>query len=226
MNRFPPEWRRSGSSAPSTNSMSSSTTIRRSSLTSELAAFKVVVFNNTNSTPEKGALLTADQRAAFQRYIRSGGGYVGIHSASGTERDWEWYGELMGAFFKVHPKIQKLTVNVEDPLHPSTRSLPKSWVRTEEPYDFLVNPSRPRPCVGDLRSGQLRRAHHGCGSSDHLVSLVRGWAILVYRSRPRVVGVHRRAAVHSASPRRDRVGCRRGGGSVRHGPTLSAAQLH
>ena len=27
----------------------------------------------------------------------------------------------MGAFFKVHPKIQMLTVNVEDPLHPSTR---------------------------------------------------------------------------------------------------------
>ena len=106
----------------------------------QLASFKVVVFNNTNSTPEKGALLTGDQRAAFQRYIRSGGGYVGIHSASGTERDWDWYGELMGAFFKVHPKIQKLTVNVEDPLHPSTRSLPKSWVRTEEPYDFLVNP--------------------------------------------------------------------------------------
>ena len=88
----------------------------------QLASFKVVVFNNTNSTPEKGALLTGDQRAAFQRYIGSGGGYVGIHSASGTERDWDWYGELMGAFFKVHPKIQKLTVNVEDPLHPSTRS--------------------------------------------------------------------------------------------------------
>ena len=106
----------------------------------QLAAFKVVVFNNTNSTPEKGVLLTADQRGAFQRYIRSGGGFVGIHSASGTERDWEWYGQLVGAFFKVHPKIQKLTVSVEDPLHPSTRPLPKSWVRTEEPYDFLVNP--------------------------------------------------------------------------------------
>ena len=36
----------------------------------QLASFKVVVFNNTNSTPEKGALLTGDQRAAFQRYIR------------------------------------------------------------------------------------------------------------------------------------------------------------
>jgi type 1 glutamine amidotransferase len=106
----------------------------------QLAAYKVVVFNNTNSTPEKGALLNAAQRAAFQKYIRSGGGFVGIHSASGTERDWPWYGELVGAFFKVHPKIQKLEVKVEDREHPSTRGLPQSWIRTEEPYDFVLNP--------------------------------------------------------------------------------------
>ena len=105
-----------------------------------LGTFEVVVFNNTNSTPAKGALLDADQRAAFQRYIRSGGGFAGIHSASGTERDWEWYGQLVGAFFKVHPKIQELEVDVEDRVHPSTKGLPRSWTRTEEPYDFLVNP--------------------------------------------------------------------------------------
>lgn len=105
-----------------------------------LASFKVVVFNNTNSTPEKGALLGAAERAAFQRYIRAGGGFAGIHSASGTERDWPWYGELMGAFFKSHPKIQKLRINVEDRTHPSTRGLPQVWMRAEEPYDFIVNP--------------------------------------------------------------------------------------
>ena len=106
----------------------------------QLAGFKVVVFNNTNSTPEKGALLDAAQRAAFQKYIRAGGGFVGIHSASGTERDWPWYGELVGAFFKVHPKIQTLDIKVEDRSHPSTKHLPATWRRTEEPYDFLVNP--------------------------------------------------------------------------------------
>lgn len=105
-----------------------------------LRGFQVVVFNNTNSTPEKGALLNAEQRAAFQRYVRGGGGFAGIHSASGTERDWEWYGQLVGAFFKVHPKIQELTVEVEDRTHPSTKALPAEWVRTEEPYDFIANP--------------------------------------------------------------------------------------
>ena len=105
-----------------------------------LATFEVVVFNNTNSTPAKGALLDDAQRAAFQRYIRGGGGFAGIHSASGTERDWEWYGRLVGAFFRSHPPIQQLTIRVEDREHPSTRALPEAWVRTEEPYDFQANP--------------------------------------------------------------------------------------
>jgi cytochrome c len=107
-----------------------------------LATFDVVIFNNTNSTSEKGSLLSAEQRAAFQRYIRGGGGYVGIHSASGTERDWKWYGALVGAFFKKHPPVQELEVEVEDRAHPSTKHLPETWARSEEPYDFVINPRR------------------------------------------------------------------------------------
>ncbi len=105
-----------------------------------LAQYEVVVFNNTNSTPQAGDLLDADQRATFERYIQAGGGYVGIHSASGTERDWEWYGELVGAFFLSHPPVQELEVEVDDQVHPSTAGLPQEWTRTEEPYDFVTNP--------------------------------------------------------------------------------------
>ncbi|HEX7036432.1 MAG TPA: ThuA domain-containing protein, partial [Pseudomonadales bacterium] len=47
---------------------------------------------------------------------------------------------LVGAFFKSHPKIQPLTIRIEDRSHPSTRGLPSAWMRTEEPYDFQVNP--------------------------------------------------------------------------------------
>ncbi|MGH3757845.1 ThuA domain-containing protein [Actinophytocola sp.] len=103
-----------------------------------LAAFDAVVFNNTNS--RNGPILDAAQRAAFERYIQGGGGYAGIHSASGTEYDWAWYGELMGAFFKVHPAIQPLRIEVDDRVHPSTKDLPRVWERTEEPYDFVANP--------------------------------------------------------------------------------------
>ena len=103
-----------------------------------LARFDVVVFNNTNSG--NGAILSADQRAAFERYVRAGGGYLGIHSASGTEYDWPWYGQLMGAFFASHPAIQPVAIEVHDRVHSSTKDLPQRWLRTEEPYDFQTNP--------------------------------------------------------------------------------------
>ncbi len=52
-----------------------------------LARFDALVFNNTNSTPDSGDLLDADQRAALQRYVQGGGGWVGLHAASASERD-------------------------------------------------------------------------------------------------------------------------------------------
>lgn len=58
---------------------------------SNLARFQAIVFNNTNSTPESGDLLNSSQRAALQKYIRAGGGWVGLHAASASERDWDWY---------------------------------------------------------------------------------------------------------------------------------------
>ncbi|MBA2694272.1 MAG: ThuA domain-containing protein, partial [Actinobacteria bacterium] len=82
----------------------------------------------------------ADQRAAFERYIQAGGGYVGTHSASGSEYDWEWYGGLVGSFFKSHPANANVTVQVSDQVHPSTSGLPQLWQRYEEPYDFVASP--------------------------------------------------------------------------------------
>jgi type 1 glutamine amidotransferase len=100
-----------------------------------LAQFRVVVFLMTT-----GDVLDATQQAAFERYIRAGNGFVGIHSASDTEYAWPWYGGLVGAFFSNHPAIQKATVRVEDLQHPSTRFFTGSWVRNDEWYNFQTNP--------------------------------------------------------------------------------------
>lgn len=100
-----------------------------------LGRYKVVVFLCTT-----GNILDPDQKAAFERYIRSGGGFVGIHSASDTEYQWAWYGRLVGAYFASHPQIQRATVHIADPDHPSTRGLPAAWERTDEWYNFRANP--------------------------------------------------------------------------------------
>jgi type 1 glutamine amidotransferase len=107
-----------------------------------LAKYDVVIFLCTT-----GDVLNADQQSAFERYIRGGGGYAGIHSASDTEYDWAWYGGLVGAYFRDHPggpagnaQFQVATMNVEDPHTPATRRLGRTWTREEEWYNFRTNP--------------------------------------------------------------------------------------
>lgn len=100
-----------------------------------LADVDVVVFLNTT-----GDILNASQEAAFEAYIRRGGGFVGIHSATDTEYDWEFYGELIGVYFFNHPAVQPAEIYVEAATHPSTAGLPEPWVRTDEWYNFRGNP--------------------------------------------------------------------------------------
>ncbi|WP_084469525.1 ThuA domain-containing protein [Jiangella gansuensis] len=108
----------------------------------DLATFDVVIFNNTNSTPQSGDLLNADQRAAFQRYIQAGGGFTGLHAATAAERDWAWYEGLVGSIFTNHPPGQNPdgTINgrvkVTDRVHPSTANLPELWEFEEEWYNW------------------------------------------------------------------------------------------
>src|SRR5690349_18547543 len=107
-----------------------------------LAQYDVVIFLCTT-----GDVLDDTQQAAFERYIRAGHGYVGIHSASDTEYDWAWYGRLVGAYFRDHPGVpgvnqqfQVATMNVEDRRSAATWFLPRRWSREEEWYNFRTNP--------------------------------------------------------------------------------------
>ena len=85
----------------------------------ELKRFNTVIFLNTT-----GDVLDHNQQANFERFIQAGGGYMGIHAASDTEYDWEWYGRLVGAYFKSHPNIQPAILILEKSTHPATDSLP------------------------------------------------------------------------------------------------------
>ena len=119
-----------------------------------LAQFATVVWLSTT-----GDVLDSAQQAAFERYIRAGGGYVGIHAASDTEYDWAWYGELVGAYFTAHPANQQATIKVEDPAHPSTADLPASWSRFDEWYNFRTNPRGTGARAGQPGRAQLLAGH-------------------------------------------------------------------
>ncbi len=96
-----------------------------------LKKYTAVIFLSTT-----GDVLNDEQQASFQKYIQAGGGFVGVHAATDTEYDWPWYNQLVGAYFKSHPKQQEAVLNIVDANHPSTRHLPKQWKRKDEWYNF------------------------------------------------------------------------------------------
>lgn len=83
-----------------------------------------------------GDVFNEKQEIAFQEYIRSGGGFVGIHGASTTEYDWDWFGKMIGGYFNGHPEPQDATVIVDNHQHLSTKHLPERWDRFDEWYNF------------------------------------------------------------------------------------------
>lgn len=103
--------------------------------TNNLARYDAVVFLSTT-----GDVLNAEQQTAFENYVSTGGGYMGVHAAADTEYDWEFYGGLVGAHFASHPQIQPATVRVEDHDHPATAHLDGPWQRTDEWYNYRTNP--------------------------------------------------------------------------------------
>jgi glucose/arabinose dehydrogenase/type 1 glutamine amidotransferase/PKD repeat protein len=119
-----------------------------------LARYDAVIFLSTTGDPLDDA-----QQAAFEDYIRAGGGFAGIHAASDTEYDWAWYGGLVGAYFESHPPVGEATVEVSDAKHPSTAGLPQRWRRTDEWYSFRSNPRGDVHVLATLDQGAMGVDH-------------------------------------------------------------------
>jgi len=103
-----------------------------------LKNYSAVIFLSTT-----GNVLDYRQRAALERFVQAGGGYVGVHAAADTEYDWGWYGRLVGGYFYDHPgihdtfpNVQPGTFQVVDQTFGATKDLPKEWKRTDEFYSF------------------------------------------------------------------------------------------
>lgn len=99
----------------------------------KLKGYKALVFTNTNNQ----VFETEEQKAALQGYIRGGGGFVGIHSATGSMRAWPWFCEMIGGRFQRHPKLQPFTIKVIDRAHISTKHLAETWKWEDEFYYHL-----------------------------------------------------------------------------------------
>ena len=96
-----------------------------------LKQFQVIIFLNTT-----GDILNAAQQKVLERFIQSGKGFVGIHSASDTEYDWEWYTKLVGRMFHIHPAVQTAKLQVVDAGFPGLQGFAQGKLWTDEWYEF------------------------------------------------------------------------------------------
>ncbi|HWA33369.1 MAG TPA: ThuA domain-containing protein [Cyclobacteriaceae bacterium] len=96
----------------------------------KMKTFACIIFSNTNNE----AFDTEFQKQAFVDYTRRGGAFVGIHSASGSERQWPWFAAMLGGRFVRHPELQKFTIKVIEKRHPATEFLSDSWEWEDECY--------------------------------------------------------------------------------------------
>jgi uncharacterized protein len=108
--------------------------------TENLERYAAVMFYTTGELPMSGG-----QKAALLNFVRSGRGFLGVHSATDTFHAWPDYLDLIGGYFNGHPWHQGVTIEVADAADPVVAFLGNSLQLKDEIYqisDFDYRGSR------------------------------------------------------------------------------------
>ena len=93
--------------------------------------------------------MSAGQQAALRQFVEEGNGWVGIHAAGLTGREflapeseyWEWFENFMGGvLYRPHPAFQTATLRVDDQYHPLMAHMPSHVSWADEWYEFTPTP--------------------------------------------------------------------------------------
>ena len=119
-----------------------------------LKQYQVVVFLDTG--PDVPA-----QRAAFEKYMKDGGAWMGFHFAgfaltpSDFPADWDWYhNQFLGAGSYVSNTWRPTSaiLRVEDGSHPATKNLPETFKSSPSEWYRWENDLRKNPDIKILLS--------------------------------------------------------------------------
>jgi hypothetical protein len=105
-----------------------------------LERYAAVMFYTSGELPMSHA-----QKTALLNFVRSGRGFLGVHSATDTFYTWPDYLDLVGGYFNGHPWHQAVTIEVVDPSNPLVAFLGNSLQVEDEIYqisDFDYRGSR------------------------------------------------------------------------------------
>ena len=156
-----------------------------------------------------------NEQAAFQGYIRNGGGFVAIHGANDSMGNWPFYLDMLGGVFRQHPgnaggfgtdcgSCYSAELITEDDSHPATAgaagALPGRWTSCTR-----TTASRARTCTRCCCSTTPptdgHRRHLGAGASrargppDHVLHQLRGRPHVRPGARPQLGAVRQHAVV-------------------------------
>jgi len=95
-----------------------------------LKNYDAVIFANTTGN------LPIPDKDAFLEWIKSGKGFVGMHSATDTFHQYKPYIDMIGGEFKTHGPQVSVDIIDQDPQCPACHHLPGSWGVFDEIYQF------------------------------------------------------------------------------------------
>src|SRR5690242_11008506 len=156
----------------------------------DFAAYKVIV-SNYNGDP-----WSAETKAAFEQYVRNGGGFVSYHAADNSFPEWKAYNEMIavggwgnqqGPYLRFrdgkvvldekpgrtghHGRREPFKVTMRDPGHPVASGLPTEWMHAaDELYDSLRGPAKDLILIGTAWSDP---ANSGTGENEPMLIAIR-----------------------------------------------------
>jgi uncharacterized protein len=154
-----------------------------------------VVISNYNGEP-----WSEETRAAFEKYVRDGGGFVSVHAADNAFPDWIAFNEMIGVggwgnrneksgpYLRLrdgkwiedtspgrggsHGKQHAFVMTTRAPEHPIMKGLPAKWMHAkDELYDRLRGPAKEMTVLASALSA---KEQGGSGEEEPLL-LVRNY---------------------------------------------------
>ena len=160
----------------------------------DFSSYDVIVLNY-NGDP-----WAAGTKAAFDSYVRGGGGVVSYHAADNAFPEWKEYNEMIAVggwggrtAEKFGPMVRyrdgkvvmgnetgpcgrhgarlPFLVTMRDPAHPIANGLPATWLHAaDELYDSLCGPAKELTVVGTAHS---EPANKGTGEEEPMLMTIR-----------------------------------------------------
>ncbi|HEX2605867.1 MAG TPA: ThuA domain-containing protein [Flavisolibacter sp.] len=136
-----------------------------------LRNYQVVLFLDTR--PE-----APEQRAAFQRYMENGGGWIGFHfsafalTPSTYPQDWDWYHETFlgsGSYKSNTWRPTKAVLRKENSGHPVLKGIPSTFTAAPNEWYAWENDLRTRTDIRILLSVDSTSYPLGTGPKPHEV---------------------------------------------------------